>query len=82
MGEFNLGAPEMMAALDLSVPKPLARPPAQDALLAAPAPFLEPKPAENLRAEAPAPSDLPMMLVDCARAFSEIAAPAEGLGAP
>eukprot|EP00969_Alexandrium_andersonii_P259648 11480569-Alexandrium_andersonii.AAC.1 len=55
---------------------------AQDALPTAPAPFLEPGPAESLGAAAPATSDAPTTLKDCARAFSEIVAPAEGPGAP
>eukprot|EP00969_Alexandrium_andersonii_P180509 7977652-Alexandrium_andersonii.AAC.1 len=65
----------MMAALDPSMPRPPERPLAQDALPAAPAPFLEPEPAESLGAAAPAASAAPPTLMDCARAFPEIIAP-------
>eukprot|EP00969_Alexandrium_andersonii_P259038 11453277-Alexandrium_andersonii.AAC.1 len=68
--EFDYDSPEMMAALGPTVPRPPARQPALEALPAAPA-FLEPEPRdeEDLGAAAPAASDLPPTVVDCARAI-------------
>eukprot|EP00969_Alexandrium_andersonii_P029467 1286280-Alexandrium_andersonii.AAC.1 len=72
----------MLVALDPTVPRPPARPLAVEALPVAPA-FLEPEPVEEggLEAAAPAASDVPMTVMDCARAFVQIVAPADGPGA-